>query len=267
MGGRRQQAHRQAAPDHQRCEHASHGRYRIPGGDQGASRLQIHAGRHVDHRSRRGQEKPRSELGAKAWLIKPFQAELWLRRFPSSFHPDEAHSAHRCGVRGGPRARDASGRHQFDGIQENAGGQPLGKRLHHFNFSSFRQYLNWLNDSRSGEELQVSLDLLTTNETYFFREPKHFEFLRTAVLPQYKGTRTLRVWSAACSSGEEPYSLAMLLAAELPHSNWRCWARTSAPRARKRAHRAVRRFARQAYSARVLQRFCLKGIGHRKANC
>jgi chemotaxis protein methyltransferase CheR len=137
-----------------------------------------------------------------------------------------------------------------------------GKRLHHFNFSSFRQYLNWLNDSRSGEELQVSLDLLTTNETYFFREPKHFEFLRTAVLPQYKGTRTLRVWSAACSSGEEPYSLAMLLAAELPHSNWRVLGTDISTRVLASARIGLYDASRAKHiPPAYLQRFCLKGIG------
>ena len=136
------------------------------------------------------------------------------------------------------------------------------KRLHHYNFNSFRQYLNWLKDSRSGNELQVSLDLLTTNETYFFREPKHFEFLRTEVLPQYRSTATLRVWSAACSSGEEPYSLAMLLAAEVRHSNWRVLGTDISTRVLDTARLGLYDDIRaQHIPPEYLQRFCLKGIG------
>jgi chemotaxis protein methyltransferase CheR len=137
-----------------------------------------------------------------------------------------------------------------------------GKRLHHDKFNSFRQYLNWLNDSRSGNELQVSLDLLTTNETYFFREPKHFEFLRTVVLPQYKSTAALRIWSAACSSGEEPYSIAMMLAAELRHSNWRVLGTDISTRVLDTARIGLYEGTRAKHiPPAYLQRFCLKGIG------
>jgi chemotaxis protein methyltransferase CheR len=66
----------------------------------------------------------------------------------------------------------------------------------------------------------VAVDLLTTNETYFFREPKHFALLRELALEARDKNRALRVWSAASSSGEEPYSIAMVLAD--------VWARTAA---------------------------------------
>ena len=66
-----------------------------------------------------------------------------------------------------------------------------------------------------GEGEQVALDLLTTNETYFFREPQHFAFLSEPVLPHVPVGEPFRVWSAACSSGEEPYTLAMTLAEAL----------------------------------------------------
>lgn len=62
-------------------------------------------------------------------------------------------------------------------------------------------------------ELRNALDLITTNETYFFRESQHFAFLESWVQSQPQGRqRSIRVWTAACSSGEEPYSIAMTLA-------------------------------------------------------
>ena len=62
-------------------------------------------------------------------------------------------------------------------------------------------------------ERQVLVDLLTTNETFFFREQAHFDFLRDRIAPHARELPVFRVWSAACSSGEEPYSIAMTLAA------------------------------------------------------
>ena len=84
----------------------------------------------------------------------------------------------------------------------------LGKRLAHHHLRSYGEYFNLLTDKCHQGELQTAVDLLTTNETYFFREPKHFDFLRQQIKPG----QAFRVWSAACSSGEEPYSIAMVLA-------------------------------------------------------
>ncbi|MGK9568374.1 hypothetical protein O6461_24070, partial [Salmonella enterica subsp. enterica] len=73
----------------------------------------------------------------------------------------------------------------------------LFKRLKHYELQSYGEYFKLImNDQRKGE-LQVALDLLTTNETYFFREPKHFEFLRQQVLPHAAPGKVFRVWSAA----------------------------------------------------------------------
>lgn len=79
---------------------------------------------------------------------------------------------------------------------------------------------------RDPAELVTLLDSLTTNETRFFREPEHFEHLQRAVLARLEAEaarglhpRVIRVWSAACSTGEEPYSLAMSLLSAAPH--WR----------------------------------------------
>src|SRR6185369_10437445 len=83
----------------------------------------------------------------------------------------------------------------------------------------------------SGDEVEMVqfLDAVLTNETRFFREISHFEFLEQTVFPAWKAqggaqrqARLIRVWSAACSSGEEPYSLAMTLLHHFPQSaGWR----------------------------------------------
>jgi chemotaxis protein methyltransferase CheR len=86
----------------------------------------------------------------------------------------------------------------------------LMKRFRAIGIDSVEAYLDII-ESRAGErELNQMIDAMTTNKTSFFREIEHFNFLRDTVLPQLKGFR-MRFWSAACSSGEEPYSLAMLL--------------------------------------------------------
>lgn len=96
----------------------------------------------------------------------------------------------------------------------------LNKRLRATGIKSYKEYYDYLTSHRNDEELVNFLDSISTNLTYFFREPKHFEFLQEVALPelirakQKAGNRRLRIWSAACSTGEEPYSVAMCV-----HSN------------------------------------------------
>lgn len=94
----------------------------------------------------------------------------------------------------------------------------LTKRLYALNLACFDEYLEHVrNDS---EEFSRMVDSLTTNKTNFFREIQHFEFLDREILSKLIGrTHRLRIWSAACSSGEEPYSIAMLLHEVLPDIN------------------------------------------------
>ena len=101
----------------------------------------------------------------------------------------------------------------------------LGKRLRVHGFGSYSDYLDLIGRDRA--ERQIALDLLTTNETYFFREPKHFEFLQSTVLCHRTeiespegGRGGFRIWSAAASSGEEPYTLAMVLEAAIGRAPW-----------------------------------------------
>jgi len=95
----------------------------------------------------------------------------------------------------------------------------LMKRLRHYNFSTFTQYFDLVKDGKNADEKQIMINLLTTNETYFFREPKHFDYLREKIKLRKQG-ETFRVWSAAASSGQEAYSVAMLLAEEMGFSGW-----------------------------------------------
>jgi chemotaxis protein methyltransferase CheR len=75
----------------------------------------------------------------------------------------------------------------------------LAKRLQVFKLTNYGAYYKVL--MQDSAELQVAIDMLTTNETYFFREPKHFDFLRDVALPELRGSGPLRVWSGACSTG------------------------------------------------------------------
>jgi len=137
-----------------------------------------------------------------------------------------------------------------------------GKRLAHHGCNSFREYLDLINDPGAAAELRISLDLLTTNETYFFREPKHFEFLRDRVLPTWKPGSKRRIWSAACSSGEEVYSLAMLLAARLKHADWEVLGTDISTRVIRKAATGLYDMARaEQIPGDERRRYCLRGIG------
>ena len=99
----------------------------------------------------------------------------------------------------------------------------LARRLRFLGLSKMQEYYQLVTQPDQLHERAVMIDCITTNETHFFREPRHFDFLSQHVFPRWHqeavtGQRTthLRVWSAGCSSGEEPYSLAMLLLKNFP---------------------------------------------------
>ena len=94
----------------------------------------------------------------------------------------------------------------------------LNKRLAHFHLSNFKDYYYQLRYGRDrDDELSLLIDLLTTNETYFFREDFQLKTFTDEIIPEImqkkrgSGDRSIRIWSAGCSTGEEPYTLAMLL--------------------------------------------------------
>jgi chemotaxis protein methyltransferase CheR len=92
----------------------------------------------------------------------------------------------------------------------------LGKKLRELGLGSFQHYYDYVKADRSGAALASMVDQLTTNHTSFFREPRHFDFLRKTVFPPLRSRSRIHIWSAACSSGEEPYSIAMSLLEESP---------------------------------------------------
>ncbi len=93
----------------------------------------------------------------------------------------------------------------------------LQKRLRSLGMSEYKDYCEYL-FSLKGMDIEMPhlLDAVTTNTTHFFREPRHFDYLYSQVLPdwfsRHGSTREMVIWSAGCSSGEEPYTLAMVLA-------------------------------------------------------
>lgn len=123
--------------------------------------------------------------------------------------------------------------HRFAGLVHEASGihltEPkrdllrarLRKRLRALGLTGFREYYDLVTAQGSGGELTALLDAVSTNKTEFFREAKHFEHLVQTALPAFlaspaaKRGEPMRVWSAACSSGEEVYTLAMALAEAL----------------------------------------------------
>jgi chemotaxis protein methyltransferase CheR len=142
----------------------------------------------------------------------------------------------------------------------------LSKRLAVHQFSSYAEYHDLLASGHAAEEVQTAVDLLTTNETYFFRESKHFELLRS-IAREAAAARasSFRVWSAASSSGEECYSMAMVLADCLPATNWEVLGTDISRRVLQRArvgHYPMER-ARNIPPA-YLKRFCLRGVGEQE---
>ena len=135
----------------------------------------------------------------------------------------------------------------------------LGKRLRHYQLATFSEYLIHPLQ-RAPEERQVMIDLLTTNETYFFREPAHFEYVEQQILPHLK-SRPVRAWSAACSTGEEPYTLAMVLANHLDQTDWSILAtdinRTVLDIAQSGLYDLS---AADKIPPRYRERYCLKGV-------
>ena len=142
----------------------------------------------------------------------------------------------------------------------------LQKRLRHYGLHSYDAYLDLISQPGQETERQHLLDLLTTNETYFYREPAHFEFLMQNVLPRYRG-QTLRAWSAACSSGEEVYTLAMVFAERLGQSDWHILGSDISSRMVAASRQGVYPLDRaKALPREWLSKYCLKGVRAQAGN-
>jgi chemotaxis protein methyltransferase CheR len=145
----------------------------------------------------------------------------------------------------------------------------LVRRIRELGLSSFGEYHERV--STDDEELVQMLDRITTNETRFFREPHHFEYLACTHIPRLVAAaqrgerkREVNVWSAGCSTGEEPYSIAMTLVDHLPRAGWsiRVLATDLSTRVLETARGATWPSARTADIGDArLRRHMLRGVG------
>jgi chemotaxis protein methyltransferase CheR len=139
----------------------------------------------------------------------------------------------------------------------------LGKKLRELGLKSFQHYYDYVQADTTGAALATMVDFLTTNHTSFFREPRHFDFLRETIFPSLRDRAHIHIWSAACSSGEEPYSIAMSLLEESREdalAKVRIKATDISTRVLDRAKRGIypaERFT--GIPTALLQRYLLKG--------
>jgi len=138
----------------------------------------------------------------------------------------------------------------------------LSGRMQELGLSQLSQYHAFLVSEEGHAECQRAIDLITTNETYFFREQAHFDWLRDELLPAWAGVKTLRVWSAASATGEEAYTLAMLLDHYRHGGGWSIFASDISTRVLSFARRGLYPMARgQNIPHAYLKRYCLRGTG------
>ncbi|MBP9887739.1 MAG: protein-glutamate O-methyltransferase CheR [Leptospiraceae bacterium] len=140
-------------------------------------------------------------------------------------------------------------------------GNRLAKRLRYYSLNTYLEYYEILIDKSNEEERQVFIDLLTTNETSFFREPIHFDFMKTNILNQTDVDNPFRVWSAACSSGEEPYSIGMLLSDKLKSGKWEIVASDISSRVLDKSKEGLYPIDKSSkIPDEYLKKYCLKGV-------
>ncbi len=144
----------------------------------------------------------------------------------------------------------------------------LAKRLRHFQFENFGDYYQYLASEKFvGDEMQVFMNLLTTNETHFFREIAHFEFLKNHILTKHPAATTFRMWSAASSSGEEAYSAAMVIANDRGDQPWDILATDINSHVLTTAKQGIYPLAvSKEIPNTLLKAFCLRGVGNQSGN-
>ncbi len=151
----------------------------------------------------------------------------------------------------------------------------LFRRLRTLEINSLQSYYECVSQPEQHEERARMIDAITTNETRFYREPRQFEFLVQRVFPHWqadaeRGLRPKRVkiWSAGCSSGEEPYTMAMLLARHLPaEQGWdtRILATDISTRVLEKARKGIYPIARSTEIPKdLLHAFMLRGMAERQ---
>ncbi len=151
----------------------------------------------------------------------------------------------------------------------------LFRRLRSLEIASLEDYYDVVARPDQPDERARMIDAITTNETRFFREPRQFEFLAQTLIPRWRAeeerhlrAKKIRIWSAGCSSGEEPYTVAMLLARHLPPAEgWdvRLLATDISNRVLEKAQRGIYPIARAAeLPAHFLHDFMLRGMAERE---
>lgn len=107
----------------------------------------------------------------------------------------------------------------------------LSRRVRKLGMSSFKEYCDLIKSENNGEEIIELVNSITTNLTAFFRENHHFEYLKNVVIPKFvndcNNKKQFNVWSAGCSTGEEPYSLSIIIN-EINIENYKCNAKITA---------------------------------------
>ena len=140
----------------------------------------------------------------------------------------------------------------------------LLKRVKFYHLRSYAEYLNLVTTANNLDERNIMVNLLTTNETYFFREPPHFEILKNDILPTFQGG-LFRVWSAASSSGEEAYSIAMLLDEMMGSTGWEIMGSDVNDTVLEKARNAVYAIERtKDIQDKYLKRYCMRGINNQR---
>jgi chemotaxis protein methyltransferase CheR len=138
----------------------------------------------------------------------------------------------------------------------------LSKRLQAHRLENFGEYFALLSGGQAADEVQTAIDLLTTNETYFFREPRHFDYLGAWAAEAAGRRGSFRAWSAASSSGEEGYSMAMVLHDRLGPEGWDVLGTDISQRVLQRARAGHYPMERARHiPPGYLQRYCLRGTG------
>jgi chemotaxis protein methyltransferase CheR len=138
----------------------------------------------------------------------------------------------------------------------------LARRVEHYELSNYGAYFRLLASGEAPGEVQTAVDSLTTNETYFFREPKHFDWLRRVATTERDDAQPFRVWSAASSTGEEAYSIAMVLSDCLGKAGWEVVGSDISARVLQRARTGHYPMQQASHIPQgYLKRFCMRGVG------
>ncbi len=150
----------------------------------------------------------------------------------------------------------------------------LGKRLRATNLGSVTEYCRLLQSPQAGEELAHLIDAISTNHTFFFRESAHFDFVRDRIVPEMNQRQRAErwprflAWSAACSSGEEPYSLAITLQESLGATwDWHIQCTDISHRVLDQANRGIyREDVVDRMPSATVRKYFQKGIGPQHGN-